>query len=501
MPKKDKQNKEPSEADPRASWEEAVQESEDDKSSKDDKSGDSTQVFTMLQAQFQAQLVEMQENFNKQVLAMQATFDKQLAVVTARQESQAKLQVSQAEAGPHPPKTKNDYRQPEFAMFDVSAKQKDGLTVALVTHFENCARKLDAYNTHESFDEDAQIFPPNKRLADLLLGTFTMEFQTEWMQKSKIPTRDQARSMSYHKLKGSLLDFAIKKEFGHNLADYFRKNPQYPTQSVASIKARMHYLLEALPDQLSQMDVRQAAFEMFTPDIQRVMIYNNPDLAEYEFPSVPELFTAAAAAEKLVQAEVRIASQTRKSWAAPPPEPPVLMVTANSNPDPRPVPQARIEPVEDDDAGPCPDLNALLIRGLPNGTIERPNPVGQVLLTLAMPNPAQALEPDLRIPSSIPMAQQQAVVFAVAADLAQQPCLDNKVQLSEVLNYLRLVIEQATKDAPAFRKQLQRLAANRSAAWQADVRSPVKCWNCGEEGHRQRDCPKPLTRNPTDYSP
>jgi hypothetical protein len=42
MPKKDKQNKEPSEADPRASWEDEVQESEDDKSSKDDKSGGST---------------------------------------------------------------------------------------------------------------------------------------------------------------------------------------------------------------------------------------------------------------------------------------------------------------------------------------------------------------------------------------------------------------------------------------------------------------------------
>ncbi len=241
----------------------------------------------------------------------------------------------------------------------------------------------------------------------------------------------------------------------------------------------MYYLLEALPDQLSQLDVSQAAFEMFTPDIQRIMIHHNPDLAEYEFPSVPDLFTAAAAAEKLVQAEVRIASHIRKSWAAPPPETPVLMVTGL--PDPRPVPQARIEPVDDDDAGPCPDLNALLVRGLPNGNIGRPNPVGQVLLRLAVPDPSRALEPDLSIPSSIPMAQQQAVVFAVAADLAQQPFLDTKVQLSEVLNYLNLVIEQATKDALAFRRQLQRLAANRTSAWQADVRNPVKCWTAAKK--------------------
>ncbi len=61
MPKKDKLNKEPSDADPRASWEEGVQESEDDKSSKEVKSGDPTQVITTLQSQFQAQIIEMQE--------------------------------------------------------------------------------------------------------------------------------------------------------------------------------------------------------------------------------------------------------------------------------------------------------------------------------------------------------------------------------------------------------------------------------------------------------
>jgi hypothetical protein len=94
----------------------------------------------------------------------------------------------------------------------------------------------------------------------------------------------------------------------------------------------------------------------------------------------------------------------------------------------------------------------------------------------------------------IPLEQQQAVVFAVAADLAQQPCLDSKVQLPEVLNWLRLVLEQACKDALAFRKQLDRLAANRTNSWQADVRNPLKCWNCNEEGHRQRDCPKPRRR-------
>jgi hypothetical protein len=59
MPKKDKQSKEPSEADPRASWEDSaggVQESEDDKSSKDDKSEPSAQFISSLQSNFQAQL-------------------------------------------------------------------------------------------------------------------------------------------------------------------------------------------------------------------------------------------------------------------------------------------------------------------------------------------------------------------------------------------------------------------------------------------------------------
>ena len=75
MPTKDKQNKEPSEADPRAAGEEGgVQESEDDKSSKGDKSEPSAQFISSLQSNFQAQLIEMQaamqETFNNQVLAM-----------------------------------------------------------------------------------------------------------------------------------------------------------------------------------------------------------------------------------------------------------------------------------------------------------------------------------------------------------------------------------------------------------------------------------------------
>jgi hypothetical protein len=74
MPKKHKRNKEPSEADPRASWEEGgVQESEDDKSSKDDKSEPSAQFISTLQLNFHSQITEMQaamqETFNKQVLA------------------------------------------------------------------------------------------------------------------------------------------------------------------------------------------------------------------------------------------------------------------------------------------------------------------------------------------------------------------------------------------------------------------------------------------------
>ena len=104
-----------------------------------------------------------------------------------------------------------------------------------------------------------------------------------------------------------------------------------------------------------------------------------------------------------------------------------------------------------------PDLNTLLIRGVPPGNIARLNLMGQVLLMMAMPDPDPAHDPYVRIQPHIQLNQQQAVVFAVTADLAQQPCLDFKVQLSEVLNWLRLVIEQACKDAPAFSKQLERL--------------------------------------------
>ena len=133
MPKKDKQNKEPSEADPRASWEEGgVQESEDDKAYKDDKSEPSAQFISSLQSNFQAQLIEMQavmqETFNKQVLAMQSSFEKQLAVVIARQEAHAKLKLSQEEAGPQPSKTYPN-RQPEVApsTVELSVLQPDSL--------------------------------------------------------------------------------------------------------------------------------------------------------------------------------------------------------------------------------------------------------------------------------------------------------------------------------------------------------------------------------------
>ena len=143
------------------------------------------------------------------------------------------------------------------------------------------------------------------------------------------------------------------------------------------------------------------------------------------------------------------------------------MVTGPSAP--RPVPQARIEPVDrdEDDLDQCPTLNTRLIRGLPNGNIARPNPAGQVFLTLAMLDPSTAFDPDLSVLTPVPVAQQQAAVFSVASDLLrQQHCLNNKVQLSEVLNWLRLVarIEQANKDEPAFSKQSQRLATNRTSA-------------------------------------
>jgi hypothetical protein len=246
------------------------------------------------------------------------------------------------------------------------------------------------------------------------------------MKKSKIKSDHDARHMPCIKIRDSIMAYAIHLEFGHNLADYFRKHPQYANTSVASIQANLQYLLKAVPDKLDPPEVRQAAFEMFHPDIQRIMIHRNSAIAEHEYPPVEELLDAAADAERSVEAEVRIAGQIRNARPAPTDET-VLMLTGP--PAPRPALQARIEPVEEEDLDLFPDLNTLLVRGVPSGDVTRPNPAGQVFLTLAMPDPDTALAPDPRVQSNIPLEQQQAVVFAVAADLAQQPCLDSKVQV------------------------------------------------------------------------
>jgi hypothetical protein len=90
---------------------------------------------------------------------------------------------------------------------------------------------------------------------------------------------------------------------------------------------------------------------------------------------------------------------------------------------------------------PFTDLNGFLIHGIEpgilTGNIERPNRMGQFLTTMAMPDPHTALEPDPGVLSAIPLDQQRAFVFDVAADLAQQQCAD-KDQLMEVLRWLQI---------------------------------------------------------------
>jgi hypothetical protein len=303
---------------------------------------DSAQAIHDINTQFQKFQARMQE----QMLEMQKSFQEQLKILTARQGSQATLQILQAEQGPQVQKSKSGYRQPEFAPTAVSETNPAGISVTVAAHFEQYANKFAAYATHDSFCEDAHRFPNDTRRADLLLGSFTLQFRKAWMKKSKIKSDDDARHMSYIKIRDSIMAYAIHLEFGHNLADYFRKHPKCANTSVAQIQANLHYLLMAVPEKLDPPDVRQAAFDMFHPDIQRIMIHRNPAIAEHEYFPVEDLLDAAADAERLVKAEVRIAGQIRNARPAPTDET-VLMLTGP--PAPRPAPQARIEPVEEED--------------------------------------------------------------------------------------------------------------------------------------------------------
>jgi hypothetical protein len=308
------------------------------------------------------------------------------------------------------------------------------------------------------------------------------------------------------------LEYAVFLEFQNNMAQWFRENPQYDTTPVSKVRATLYHLLRAVPHLLDSQDVRMAAFKMLTRDIRRVIMHEHREICNHIYPSVPLLLDWADEAEKVVKCDVQImGSTTPVNWNQS--APPVLLATHGAVPRALPAPPllqappipapplyqgAQIQQLPDTLFA---DMNVFLIHGIPAENVERPNPLGQVLVTLAMQDPDTALNPDPTVSSPIPIQQQQAVVFGVAADLAQQPCADGQAQLMEVLQWLQLVIQQALKDAPAFRKQLDQLAANRSKAWAADARSPMKCWNCGAEGHRQRDCPKPRRRNATDYTP
>ena len=129
--------------------------------------------------------------------------------------------------------------------------------------------------------------------------------------ESKITSRNQTRSTFYHMLKGSILDFALKWEFGYNLADYFRENPQYATQTATSIKARL-YLLEALPDQLNQLECTRQRLKGFFPTSNapwctKILTWRSTSthLSLSSWTPRPQ--------RKMVHAEVRIASIVWKS--------------------------------------------------------------------------------------------------------------------------------------------------------------------------------------------
>ena len=118
----------------------------------------------------------------------------------------------------------------------------------------------------------------------------------------------------------------------------------------------------------------------------------------------------AELAEVLVLADVRLAAQasrqSRSSVPAPSLTAPVLMVTSGSAPSlpQKPVPKPRNVRLPEE-SEPFADLNTHLIRGVPSGNIDQYNPMCQVLVTLAMPDPATALYPDIGVKSNILMSQ------------------------------------------------------------------------------------------------